>query len=194
MDSWTDTYDVLKPIKCVFNNSISMLEPTHMMYWNLTPKEHRADLYILNRHIWCIETKLQVRLVLQSIPWTDTYDVLKQATCNSWKSKSYTWTDTYDVLKQLNNVSNFQGFFSWTDTYDVLKQSNCICIFCHYLLEPTHMMYWNRYHAIINSLKNDLEPTHMMYWNFHNCNSLCEKSNAWTDTYDVLKQYCQQWK
>jgi len=57
--TWTDTFDVLKlSFFGTLSEKFVRLEPTHLMYWNkiiLTPEERKENL---NRHIWCIETKL----------------------------------------------------------------------------------------------------------------------------------------
>ncbi len=145
-------------------NLYGKLEPTHMMYWNKEVDVYLRKIPNLNRHIWCIETLVELLGLFLLLAWTDTYDVLKLLLVFKVVAKHITWTDTYDVLKHIKvykvhknanlnrhiwcietraNISGSQRIPTWTDTYDVLKQTYPLSFFIVKRLEPTHMMYWN---------------------------------------------------
>jgi len=120
-----------------------MLEPKHMMYWNIS----------------------MLFLFLAVKTWTETYDVLKfkfifckiryfnlepkhMMYWNDYNPKiilnqDMAWTETYDVLKYKDAEDEPAINETWTETYDVLKYMTRGKVSNKVHLEPKHMMYWN---------------------------------------------------
>ena len=73
----TDTWDVLKQIATHLIDAIVSIEPTHEMYWNILGATMIEELTKSNRHMRCIETRVQMFHLLPPHHRTDTWDVLK---------------------------------------------------------------------------------------------------------------------
>ena len=75
--AWTKTYDVLKWWISHIKESLEMLEPKHMMYWNpwVFPSLN-IQSWLEPKHMmyWNFQA---VAEEIEHITWTKTYDVLK---------------------------------------------------------------------------------------------------------------------
>ncbi len=162
----------------------------------------------MNRHIWCIETRVQSEITLINLNLNRHIWCIETNKNRKWyypriSLNRHIWCiETFQmpisVLHYycLNRhiwcietvwVSSFYIFIkSWTDTYDVLKHCFLSPLVCPHQLEPTHMMYWNLYSLMKFSFSFSLNrhiwciETCIVLWNL-------ALALAWTDTYDVLK-------
>ncbi len=141
--TWTDTYDVLKLYneKYVGQNKLS-----------------------LNRHIWCIETVFKIF-------WARKMS-LEPTHMMYWNRYGCYGATSWIILnRHIWCIETLQLLLHclvanpWTDTYDVLKPHLAHLKGGETILEPTHMMYWNKVTAREKKKLKTLEPTHMMYWN-----------------------------
>ncbi len=99
-----------------------VLEPTHMMYWNLG-----------NRYL----------SISPLVSWTDTYDVLKQLFTSCYYSfrnleptHMMYWNNKYPQKELLKRKLEPTHMMYWNTPF--WERS-----IAPFVLEPTHMMYWN---------------------------------------------------
>ena len=120
------------------------VQPIHMMYWNKSPLHLLQALYRFNRYIWCIEISVRcfgIDLLQLFNRYIWCIEITQQI---FWKVYRWCSTDTYDVLKSELQNRQTQRACSSTDTYDVLKSSISFRSASIWLVQPIHMMYWNR--------------------------------------------------
>ena len=158
------------------------------MYWNLITIQFCVLSYsTLNRHIWCIETRLLLHfqhllLLLNRHIWC-----IETEEKDRKNSFFYKIEPTHLMYWNLCLMASLVSLIYWTDTFDVLKLAIRLLLY-------TLLLQLNRHIWCIETPIEDrncvpakgIEPTHLMYWNSSPEPSSSEPS-YWTDTFDVLK-------